>query len=418
MNKNQKTFIDLISFSIKGQKATAEQLADIDWQEMILLAQRHSVLPLLFTALSLETVGKNLYASLKNYVYLQILDQDKRIKILQSVLAAFANENMPIIVLKGLALKNLYPIPSARIMGDFDLLVRQMDMDKGIQLLVGLGFKMVDYGHLVHVVMSLNDSIIIELHKHLFDSVKYNLPQDYLKNVWLDADASQYGSNVCQLSNDDTILYLILHLYKHYEEGGFGIRQLCDIALFMEKKQNGIDWDRLYSLSLKLGILRFTYLIFNICGNLFGIKIPDAFLKGTMISKEQLQLFIDEIVAGGVFGVANRYHKAKSKIMETMDYQDYQGVRKIIALRKLLFPDMRNLKDRYTYARQYPVLLPAAWLHRLLFVSFNTERRSQLIAYLAHKDTEITEEMKESKKLLYWIMEERHQKTRRAKNAG
>ena len=42
----------------------------------------------------------------------------------------------------------------------------------------------------------------------------------------------------------DHLLYLILHALKHFLYSGFGIRQVCDIALFSERYRDEIDWSR------------------------------------------------------------------------------------------------------------------------------------------------------------------------------
>lgn len=42
----------------------------------------------------------------------------------------------------------------------------------------------------------------------------------------------------------DHLIFLLLHAFKHFISSGVGVRQLCDIALWMRRFGAQIDWQR------------------------------------------------------------------------------------------------------------------------------------------------------------------------------
>lgn len=87
----------------------------------------------------------------------------------QSQLIKLLEENsIPAVIIKGAAASMYYPHPTLRSMGDVDVLVKRIDVDKATDLLTTNGYNLIhemreDYHHYNYS----KDSISIELHKRL-----------------------------------------------------------------------------------------------------------------------------------------------------------------------------------------------------------------------------------------------------------
>lgn len=53
------------------------------------------------------------------------------------------------------------------------------------------------------------------------------------------------GTIIRTMSPTDHFLYLVLHAFRHFTAGGFGIRQVLDILLYEKQYKESLDWDYL-----------------------------------------------------------------------------------------------------------------------------------------------------------------------------
>ena len=148
---------------------------------------------------------------------------------LRSLLRAFANETIDVIVLKGPSLaERLYGSAALRTSHDLDLLVRKPDYAAAGSLLARLGFAPAGRGDDYHRQWRRQSSTV-ELH---FD-VENPLAIDFaIDSAWRDSIAASFADQPCRLlSPSDELLFLCVHGVRHRFER---LSLVLDIAYAVE----------------------------------------------------------------------------------------------------------------------------------------------------------------------------------------
>ena len=155
-------------------------------------------------------------------------------------------EYMPI---KGFPLCELYPKPDYRMMSDVDVVVREKDMKKGGEIILGLGYSPVMVGSIHHDEYNKPPFMIIELHHDMVarDSRFFKYYEGIMDR------AEKVGDYERKLSDEDFFIFVLVHLNKHFEDSGTGIRSLLDLHLLNEKSLPKLDREYVFSELEKLG---------------------------------------------------------------------------------------------------------------------------------------------------------------------
>lgn len=216
--------------------------------------------------------------------------------LIADVLEEFNKEQIIVIVLKGLVVRNYHPNAELRTIGEDDIIVNPKDIEKVCDLLKQLGYQE-GSRDTKHIEFSKDGSSSIELHITLSSDRYFTNIPNFEKYIWVNAVNIKIGkSEVLSLSLEDLDLHLIVHVVNHMDGSGF--RLLLDLVLLVEKGGNDIDWNRFMDKVIQCDIERFTCIIFEVCNRLFGMKIPIQF---NVEIDGNIDIFIDEIFSRGVF---------------------------------------------------------------------------------------------------------------------
>ena len=379
MNRSEQLFLCLLTHSLTGEKPDLKEIPSRDiWLKSVKLAATHSVLPMIIQTAWHEEELRDMSAS--------YLLRAKRLSISQAHRTAeflllydhLSKQGLRPVVMKGITLRALYPHPEQRASVDEDLLISPEEFPRYHQALL-------DYG--LHVAGSVNDhtdfltvdladlhelsyedkerSLYIELHMSLFpsDSIAYGNLSSLFKDVMGNTMTLQiYGQKLRTLSPTDHILYLICHAYKHFLHSGVGIRQIADMAVFINAYGDSIDWDHVYSACRSAHIDVFSAALFRIAHRHLTLKAFPASFAGITVDEAPL---LDDILIGGLYGTAdiNRAHSSNMTLQAVAARR--QGNRRHGILHSL-FPGKTYLQNHYSYAKSYPILLPIAWGSRII----------------------------------------------------
>ncbi|PNT93567.1 hypothetical protein CDQ83_08730 [Clostridium thermosuccinogenes] len=372
MDNVQAQFVELLSCAIRGKKVDERTLGKYDWKELLEYADVHHVIGLVYSALpkSGEFTGadERLLEQFKKETALTIVGQIQHIRQVAYVLGKFKEVNIPVILLKGLVVRGLYPLPELRTMCDADVLVKESDLGKVDELMKNIGYAEGEKSP-VHVSYFNKDYNRIEVHWTIEDRRFFNDEYGLEEDMWQRAEKTKIGEiEALSFAPEDLALHLCIHMAVHIITGGFGIRQLCDLVLLVEKKGYSINWQSFCEKMEKWGIEKFVSALFMLCNQLFHMPIPDEIEKNTSrIDMDIVDNLAEDIISGGVYG-----KKDLPYIFANEMAYDHEGRHAgsttgvMMRLLKLLFPPWDRLSDQYAYARKYKILLPVAWLHHII----------------------------------------------------
>lgn len=271
------------------------------------------------------------------------LHQDHRQrKALQNLYAAFEDNGIDYMPVKGCNMKLMYPQPDMRIMCDADILIRMEQYEKIKDIMQQLGYtEGVASAHELHWD---NTALHLELHKWLIhpDHKDYF---KYLTDCWQYAHIDsgyRYALNL-----EDEWIYTFIHYAKHYRMGGIGIRQVLDLWIYQKKHQLNMEYIR--TELKKIDLLEFFENTQRMIGVWFEDQEEDA----------QTSFMTEYIFSDGSWATCESFDVAYASLHSAQTGSLKKGRYKQIL--QTIFPKMDSMKNRYRVLKRAPWLLPIFW---------------------------------------------------------
>lgn len=374
MDKVCSALLNLLSLSLINDLSFPIKLSDDEWKLLFCEAQAHQVQHIIIEEAYKQgkSVNPILFENWKKHTLASVFGFNKRLSIITSLLDSFREANIPVLALKGLYFKMLYPKPEFRTMGDIDILVKREYLEKSIKLIESYGYVKARKEDPKHYTFLHDQYIMIELHVALVTEGKRKLASSLTNEIWQSSTVFRYNDMSFLIPSDfNHLLYCCLHMTNHFGHGGFGLRQLTDFYLLARKQENIIDWDAWINQAAVYGIKKFAIAILTLCKKIYQLKVPEHILSYDNIEdKAYIDQFLDAIIDSGVFGAKSKKALSDRTLASYMVRKD--GKAKVSRL-GYIFPSKMELNQRYSYAKKNAVLLPVAWIHRLLNNLFRSD---------------------------------------------
>lgn len=358
MTKSQKQLLALLSFAMWGTNIN-ENIAPSEWPEVFEQSKAQAVLPMtLFGATNFQKqIPSDLYAKWRNAVLSSAMRNEKLMRAQDKLLSLMANTGIPCIILKGSSLSVNYPKSEMRPLGDIDMLIRPEDVEKARSLLRENGFNDPETNHPFHIDFYGN-GIVLELHyavstfpdtitgkktekimAQCFESSQLHLLNDY---------------KFPGLSNVHQAINLLLHMERHIVEGGIGLRQLCDWALFVASIPEIEFSKQIIPILESCGLFRFAQALTKTCIDYLNLN-PQIAKWAANVSCSTCNTLINEILRTGNFGRGTASDDMSFIFVE----QNKQ--------RNLFFTAVSRLnklaRQHFPITHKYPFLLPVFWVY-------------------------------------------------------
>lgn len=380
MDNSQKYIVTMLNAAIRKENAEINDYKNINWNELINEADEHKVTPLIYSSINktniISNIDKDTLNTLKIKVFNSSIGQSRHIKTVASVLDSFNKADIPVIVLKGLVVRDYYPMPDLRTMCDADVLVHEEDLDKVSALIISLGYtkskEKDDHG--AHLVF-YKGSTVFEVHWTLINDRFFKGDKSFEDKLWDDVmEVNVGGVKALSLGLEDLAVHLCTHMAVHLAYSGFGVRQLTDLVVLVEKKGSEINWTSFIEKTKECGVYRFAMAIFAICNRLFDMEIPEAIKKEKKLKDKYIEMLIEDIFASGVYGKKDKERVFAAEFAFDQGEGAADGTSSIIKkFFKLLFPPVSSMSDKYSYAKKHKIFAPIAWIHHLFEGIVNKE---------------------------------------------
>lgn len=364
---------------LMGAASTGVSLAppaeNTDWNRVLQLAEQQQILSLICHAM--ETNRLHSCPDTLPMVLANCARVGSVIALLEEMNAA----GIPCYVVKGFAAARHYAAPEYRISGDTDIVIAPEEEKRVCDFLKQHGFSVHlrwEHGH--HDTATHPQMGIVEVHIRLYDEL--------VNDIWfdgLDADTLlreprqhiQTQDGAYWMPGDtDHAIYMALHMVKHFILSGNSLRMMMDVALSLAGRQSTVDMERFWQTmdALHYGklIRSVLWAMIQYCG-----FAPDAFPGIGSCDKACVRMLLDDLETGGWLG----REEAAAREAGWYEYNRQQLLKKKSDLQyrlymlnwghsfrlATLFPGKERLSREYPRVMQYPVLLPFAWMHRILF---------------------------------------------------
>ena len=345
MDSKQRGVIDIVYSALTGEKISLPE--DFDFLKGVKIARRHKIEVMFYYGALNCGFGQDepLMQELFTLVCGNIAANEQQIYSVKEIFSAFDEQEIDYLPLKGVLLKNIYPKPEMRSMGDADILIKTQQYNKIRPIMVKLGYKKVTESD--HEFIWKKNNINIELHKMLIPS--YNKDYySYFGDGW--SLAKLKNGTSYSMTDEDQLIYLFTHFAKHYRDAGIGIKHMTDLWVYRKSKP---ALDEKY-IKIELTSLQLYDFYVNIINTL------SVWFEGR--KSDEITDFITEVIFNsGVYGTRDKH--AISEAVKISKSTDKVKTRKFF---KLIFPSFQVMGIKYPCLKKAPFLLPIMWIHRIL----------------------------------------------------
>lgn len=277
---NEKLLLNLIKIAL-GKSAECALPDALEWSTLFGLSVKQCVPSVVLDGLNKSLVsaalpGKGVGKTDKLKWLGMLLNRERQYAIHESVVAALAavyqSAGYRMMLLKGYGLSKYWPIPNHRPTGDIDIYLMYMDSDgkdkcqpawKRADLMMKEKFGVeIDNSHHHHSVFTYK-GIMVENH---YDFINVH---SHRSNQWIENEFKTLaltGSEEYTFDNGAKLLFpspllnclfVARHNACHFAAEHLNLRQLLDWALFVEKRNEDMDWDYFWSTAKKMGMEKF-----------------------------------------------------------------------------------------------------------------------------------------------------------------
>ncbi len=316
------------------------------------LAKAHDVVHIVTFALVKNNLlfGSAFEGVYREEMYDAVIKSENQTYTVQKISAAFEEEKIPHIPLKGSVIKEFYPESWMRTSRDVDVLIHKEDLPKAEQKLWAMGFEKTNEGK--HDVSFVNEQkVCLELHFTLMEEEKSKAYAKIPDRVWEYA-VSENGGCRCRLKDEMLYFYHLAHMAKHFRSGGCGLRPFVDLWLISKAKNYRTP--ETAELLKKGGLADFERQAIELC----KVWFDGGEHNETTLAAEEF------ILKGGLFGSTKTRAAASSQL---------HGSDEKYFLSRAFVP-YDYLKNVYPILKKYKFLLPVFEMVRIFSLIFGNKK--------------------------------------------
>lgn len=364
MDISERQLLLCLSAYARGDKnaALADGFSVADIAELHSLAHIHKLTAVIYdkmTGVSELFSGANeLSSAFRREAILESRAQCTKTAVLLKLTNAFENASVRYVIVKGVVCRELYSVPDARNSADEDIFILRDELDAAEAALTSLGFVKngSDDADVVHW-FERSSALHIELHfkltSKLFDSLEPYFSDQIKRRISFPVGTS----HVYTFAPTANLVFMVSHAQKHFIAGGFGIRTLCDTALFAVKHVEYIDKDELYEKLRSVNAVTFFHQLLAIARDYLSID-TSAWDISDVTAGEDL---LDDILKAGIYGQSTRTRRHSSSL-SVIAAEHGESASNLI---RVIFPSADTISVRYPFVKKHPLLLPVGWIKRI-----------------------------------------------------
>jgi len=274
---------------------------------------------------------------------------------LGKVLKAFADEEIPVMVLKGAALlETVYRDIGLRPMADIDLLIKKEDLGRIDESLKRLGYSS-PYNWSDYMDISTNlylntisyirgqDTIPIHLHPH-WHIINTTVPtytygaKIEMDRFWLEArEAMIAGVSSLTMAPHHLLMHLSEHILRHSYDRSI---LFCDIFEVINNYKDEIDWGSLIDDAVEFNLKKPVYYALYFTSKFLGAEIP----KNVLAELKQLNLNYGERKVEALISKNRSFPELKYLIYLVMNERVTERIRFVW---RSLFPPREMMAQRH-----------------------------------------------------------------------
>ena len=283
-NLNQQAFFALLraglwaDLPVHGEGLMVSGSSNVNWEEVYQLAEEQSVVGLVLAGLESSGVKPPQELLLQWIGVVQILEQQNKSQneYVGKLIEKLRKEDIYALLVKGQGIAQCYERPLWRSSGDIDLFLSGDNYRKAKKTLIPLATSIDEEDtQELHLGMEINDWPV-ELHGTMRSCCMSRMDKvidEAQRDVFYGGDVRSWLNGKVQVflpGENCDVIFVFTHIFKHFFNGGIGLRQICDWCRFLWIYRATIKTPLLEQRLKKMGIMTewrtFAYLAVNSLG--------------------------------------------------------------------------------------------------------------------------------------------------------
>lgn len=400
-----RNFLEIIKMIFdENEEISLEE--PVDWELLSKIARKQNLLPLFFEAASKieDYVNNDVYTKDQPDVFSMVASQIQRNNAFLDIYEKITAKGIYPIAIKGIVCRQLYgDLGEHRPSGDEDILIEAKDFLKIKEILKQESYKCLS--------SNKKDDELTKLQEVSFFNLEQELGLDVHMELIGNANEDRarmnsffqkvhdhgmfieiYGINIKVLEPTESLLFLILHAYKHFLGRGIGIRQIIDILLYYKEYKCRISMEYLQE-ALKVCKVEKFWLDILYIGNQY-LGLCEEKPENTCCPEELLQ----DILCGGVFGGQEKSDFVTASVTLALK-KGTQRYERLYTLFRAAFSTKELLMSAYPYLHEKPWLFPMVWVRRWIrYIQFAGKDVWKISVEVLNKSTKRMEFIKKYEK--------------------
>ena len=289
MDKSSKTLLRLLDIAINGNVKEIDD--NVDWRNVLLLAQKQGVRGLAYEALELlkqENEACTCFPDRTTLMqwYAQTAFVEKmfvqHVALAKDVVELWKQHGIKTVVFKGLAHSRYYPKPEHREFGDFDCYLIDADGNcayrQGNEIAKKSGYVVDDswykHSHIAYKKLTIENhqyftsarrgGTDLALHKYIVEAIGNGSKLERLD-----------GTEIYVLPVEAEGLFMLYHSLTHFLVEGINLRHFVDWACWIKANQDKLEWMEFYPLCKRFRLDGFADVLNTIATKYFGVELND-----------------------------------------------------------------------------------------------------------------------------------------------
>ena len=376
----QNYIIELLKCAITNTTPSTPD-ESLDWDVVFNYAKIHRIAPVLYFSIQkLPNDRKTKITNLDQYELAyksNLVDDANRENEISIITKLLVSNEVDYILLKGSVTKHFYPDTSMRMMSDVDILYRNTDSKDIKSLLESNGYTQTKSTPKDAMYLSSNKLVKVEMQQSLLDD-GFTDWLKYLDTIW---DRCENNTdNEYAMTPEDFYIYHIVHMAKHFINGGIGLSHVLDTWVIINHYQ---DLDSAYTEKIfkELSLDKFENTITDLCKYWFEDNISS--------DKKAIDLISEYIFKNGAFGNISQQSANEVATGSTS------------STKEKIFPSKQTMANYYgDVINNHPSTIPFYWV-RLTFerIFKNHDKTKVKIKSISN----VSEAQKEKTKQLFEI---------------
>ncbi len=353
----------------------------LDWDVVFNYAKIHRIVPVLY--FSIQKLPGDIKSNISNLEQYKLayksnlVDDANRENEIAIITKLLASNDVDYILLKGSVTKHFYPDTSMRMMSDVDILYRNADSKDIKALLEGNGYTQTKSTPKDAMYLSSNKLVKVEMQQSLLDD-GFTDWLKYLDTIW--NRCKNNTDNEYTMTPEDFYIYHIVHMAKHFINGGIGLRHVLDTWVI---KNHYSDLDSNYTEKIfkELSLGKFEQNISWLCKYWFEDFIPS--------DKEAIDLISEYIFKNGAFGNISQQSANEAATGSAS------------STKEKIFPSKQTMANYYgDVITNHPSTIPFYWIRLTIERVFRNHNKTKI---KIKSISNVSETQKEKTKELFEI---------------